>query len=39
MNGIIYEFTDSWWTKHGPTVGCILIAIVMIATITWGMLQ
>lgn len=39
MNGLIYEDSDSWWTKHGPTIGFILVCAVIYGAIVWGMLQ
>lgn len=39
MNGIIYEPTDSWWTKYGATVGFILVYGAIYVAIVWGMLQ
>lgn len=39
MNGIIYESTDSWWTKHGATVEFWLLFLGTFAVIAWGMLQ
>lgn len=39
MNGIIYEPTDGWWTRHGATVGFWLIFFSTFAVIAWGMLQ
>lgn len=38
MNGIIYESTDSWWTKHGGEVGCAIAFLGILAAVAWGLM-
>lgn len=35
---IIYESTDSWWTRHGGEVGCALVFIAIFAVVALGMM-
>lgn len=38
MNGIIYESTDSWWVRHGGTVGCALAFVGIFVAFALGMM-
>lgn len=36
MNGIIYEDSDSWWTRHKDIVHCVLVFIGLFAMVAYG---
>lgn len=35
---IIYEDSDSWWTKHSGEVCCVISFLGILAAVAWGLM-